>query len=208
MAVIPPTPFSTDFAQNVDRLQRTEIEHLLVVSPYEEESHLLDLRTVDTANQLLAKALVGLKCLRDDYATAPYIEIFNWTEVIQSLKESIAASNFTWKENSFYIVVFRSQIPPSTVYADLGALDKAAHEEATKSGGFLKYWFGSPDQNGRNLATCVWRSQYDAKVGSIGEAHRRAGAAARVLYTEWKIERLELLLTDDLDGWEIRPWTK
>jgi hypothetical protein len=91
MTVIAPTPFSTDFAQNVDRLQRTEIvttspgvlpglgtkEHLLVVSPYEEESHLLDLRTVDTANQLLAKALVGLKCLRDDYATAPYIEIFN-----------------------------------------------------------------------------------------------------------------------------------
>jgi translation initiation factor 3 subunit H len=35
-------------------------------------------------------------------------------------------------------VVFRSQIPPTTVYADLGALDKAAHEEATKSGGFLK----------------------------------------------------------------------
>jgi hypothetical protein len=47
------------------------------VSPYEEASHLLDLRSVDTANQLLAKALVGLKCLRDDYATAPYVEIFN-----------------------------------------------------------------------------------------------------------------------------------
>jgi hypothetical protein len=59
-------------------------------------------------------------------------------EVIESVRELAAASNFSWKENSFYIVVFRSQIPPSTVYADLGALDKAAHEEATKSGGFLK----------------------------------------------------------------------
>ena len=93
MAVVPPAPSSTEFSLHVDRLQYKEKEkviigpsvllgpntpeHLLVVSPYEEESHLLDLRTVDTANQLLAKALVGLKCLRDDYATAPYIEIFN-----------------------------------------------------------------------------------------------------------------------------------
>jgi len=52
-------------------------ENLLVASPYTEKPHLLDLRTLDTANQLLAKALVKLKCLRSDYATAPYVEIFN-----------------------------------------------------------------------------------------------------------------------------------
>jgi hypothetical protein len=114
-------------------------DNLLVVSPYDELPHLLDLRTLDTANQLLARALVGLKCLRDDYATAPYIEIFNWSEVVQSVKELASASNFPWKEQGFYIVVFRSQIPPTTLCADLGVLDKAAHAEATESGGFLKY---------------------------------------------------------------------
>jgi len=113
-------------------------QDLLIVSPYDEEPHLLDLRTLDTANQFLAKALTGLKCLRDDYATAPYIEIFNWAEVIESVRRQATTENFDWKENSFYIVVFRSQIPPTTVYADLGVLDKAAHAEATKSGGFLK----------------------------------------------------------------------
>jgi hypothetical protein len=91
MAVVPPAPSSSEFSRHLNRLQQTEDviigssvlsnssakDHLLVVSPYEEASHLLDLRTVDTANQLLAKALVGLKCLRDDYATAPYVEIFN-----------------------------------------------------------------------------------------------------------------------------------
>jgi hypothetical protein len=91
MAVVPPAPASLELSRHVDHLQDAEglngspsivpgastKDHLLVVSPYEEESHLLDLRTVDTANQLLAKALVGLKCLRDDYATAPYVEIFN-----------------------------------------------------------------------------------------------------------------------------------
>lgn len=42
----------------------------------------------------------------------------------------------------------------------------------------------------------------------MGEGHRRAGAAARVLYTEWKIERLELLIKDGAEGWEIRPWAR
>jgi hypothetical protein len=115
-----------------------EDDNFLIVSPYTEKPHLLDLRTLDTANQVLARALTGLKCLRGDYATAPYTEIFNWSEVIESVRTLAAESDFEWKENYFYIVVFRSQIPPSTVYADLGVLDKAAHAEATKSGGFLR----------------------------------------------------------------------
>jgi hypothetical protein len=113
-------------------------KNLLVVSPYEEEPHLLDLNTLDISNQLLAKALVRMKNERDDYATANYQESFNWPEVIESLRQLVAASNFAWKETAFYIVVFRSQIPPTTVYTDLGSLDQPAHAEAMKSGGFLK----------------------------------------------------------------------
>ncbi|TVY67553.1 UPF0643 protein PB2B2.08 [Lachnellula suecica] len=180
--------------------------NLLIVSPYDEEPHLLDLRTLDTANQLLAKGLTGLKCLRDDYATAPYVESFNWAEVVDSVRKLSAAEDFHWEENGFYIVVFRSQIPPTTVYADLGVLDKAAHAEATKSGGFLKYWFGSPDQEGRNLATCVWRNLHDARVGTVGEAHRKAAGATRFLYSEWQIERLRLLIKDGAEEWEITKW--
>lgn len=115
-----------------------EDENLLIVSPYEDKPHLLDLRTLDIPNQLLAKALVGLKCQREDYATAPYVSIFNWAEVVDLVHELAKTSNFKWEESSFYIVVFRSRIPPTTVYADLGVLDKAAHAEATESGGFLK----------------------------------------------------------------------
>lgn len=77
--VSPPSYLSSIGAKN---------DNLLVVSPYDEVEHLLDLRTVDTANQLLAKALVGLKCLRDDYATAPYVEIFNVSEYLQFPKDS------------------------------------------------------------------------------------------------------------------------
>jgi hypothetical protein len=125
-------------SSNNNWLSEIQEENLLVVSPYDERPHLLDLGTLDTANQLLAKALVGLRCLRGDYATAPYQEIFNWPDVVKSVYEMAELSDFKWAEVAFYIVVFRSRIPPTTVYADLGVLDKAAHAEATDSGGFLK----------------------------------------------------------------------
>ncbi|KAF7868649.1 hypothetical protein EAF04_005180 [Stromatinia cepivora] len=191
-----------------DSKTHSSSDRYLVVSPYDEKPHLLDLGTLDTPNQLLARALVGLKCLREDYATAPYIETFNWQEIIDSLRELAKTFNHKWEEESFYIVVFRSQVPPETVahYSDLGVLDKAAHAEATESGGFLKYWFGVPDKNGRNLATCVWRSSRDAKIGSVGPHHRAAANAARHMYTEWKIERLRLLVKDDIKEWEIEQW--
>lgn len=65
------------FHQNLVPKVSEKNDDLLIVSPYVEEAHLLDLKTVDTANQLLAKGLVELKCLREDYATAPYVDIFN-----------------------------------------------------------------------------------------------------------------------------------
>ncbi|KAH8808327.1 hypothetical protein F5884DRAFT_365498 [Xylogone sp. PMI_703] len=192
--------------ETLEEKTTTENKNLLIVSPYIDEPHLLDLYTVELESQLLAKALVGLKCLRDDYATSPYNETFNWSEVITSVQQLIAQSNYTWQDSKFYIVVFRSQVPPTTVYADLGVLDKAAHAEAMASGGFLKYWFGTPNEEGRNLATCVWRSQYDARVGSVGPAHRIAAGAARANYTEWAIERLCLSITDGAREWGITKW--
>ncbi|KAI0126230.1 hypothetical protein BJ170DRAFT_464387 [Xylariales sp. AK1849] len=178
----------------------------LVTSPYTQQEHLLDLRSLDTENALLAKALVHLKNLRPDYATAPYRTTFNWDQVMEELKRLAREVDHEWKETSFFIVAFRSRIPPTTVYAELGALDKAAHAEATASGGFLKYWFGTPDKDGKNLATCVWRSLHDAKKGGVGPAHRKAAGAARHLYTEWKIDRHRLIVRDDLQSWELVDW--
>ncbi|KAL2267858.1 hypothetical protein VTJ83DRAFT_5135 [Remersonia thermophila] len=181
-------------------------DRYLVVSPYDEQGHLLDLETLDAENQLLALALTRLECLRADYATAPYIETFNWDQVIDILRALARERNHRWKETSFFVVAFRSQIPPTTVYAELGVLDKAAHAEATASGGFLKYWFGTPDNEGRNLATCIWRSLEDARKGGTGPAHRKAAGAARSLYSFWKIDRLKLTIRDDVSGWEITNW--
>lgn len=69
-----------------------------------------------------------------------------------------------------------------------------------------RYWFGTPDAEGRNLATCIWRSQEDARKGGIGPAHRKAAGAARSLYDFWKIDRLKLTIEDDLKSWAITAW--
>ncbi|KAG4441195.1 hypothetical protein IFR05_003313 [Cadophora sp. M221] len=198
------TSHSTAPVKKVTSATKKEI---LIVSPYLEEPHLLDLATLDTANQLLAKALVDLKFIRDDHRTAPYVDSFNWPEIIDSVRKLAEAADFKWKKTDFYIVVFRSRIPPTTPYSDLGILDKAAHAEATESGGFLKYIFSSPDKDGRNLATCVWRSKQDASIGSVGPHHRRAAQATRSMYTEWAIERLSLVVDDDVKSWEIVDWS-
>lgn len=119
-------------------VEEESFQNFLTVSPYDERPHQLDLRTVDISCQLLAKALVHMRSLREDYATAPYCDTFNFNELAESLRTLAANAKFEWKQKDFYIVVFRSQIPPTTIYADLGVLDQAAHKEATQSGGFLK----------------------------------------------------------------------
>ena len=189
---------------NCEHVLCTQSEELLVVSPYTSRSHLLNLSSLSKPNQLLAKALTLLKPIRVDYATAPYIDAFNWGDAMSMLKSLCERErDFAWEEQNFYVVVFRSQVPPTTDRSHLGTLDERSHVEAMEGGGLLKYWFGTPDATGRNLATCkfqkeyfqvldisltlssgVWREQYDAKQGSSGEGHRAAAMATRKLYTE------------------------
>lgn len=134
--------------------QTTAPEDLLVVSPYTSQPHLLDLTLLNGSQILLAKALTILAPVAASYATSPYISSFNWKAVFSLLAASTKASGHAWKEQFFYVIIFRSQIPPSTSRLDLAALDMKAHVEAMAGNGLLKYWFGTPDAEGRNLATC------------------------------------------------------
>ena len=128
--------------------------HPLVVSPYTSLEHLLDPSTLTTSQTLLTLALSDLAAITPAYATTPYHLAFNWPTIISNLRDSCTTYTHTWQHQYFYIVVFRSRIPPTTSRAHLGQLDELSHVEATKSGGLLKYWFGEPDTEGRNLATC------------------------------------------------------
>ena len=126
----------------------------LIASPYNDAPHLLDLNTLDTHNRLLALALAYFKPVRNDYATADYLESFNWDEIFHLLKGFSEAEGHTWTTQTFYVVSFRSRLKPNVDQEHLHNLDAYSHQEAIASGGLLKYWFGTKNQKQQNLATC------------------------------------------------------
>jgi hypothetical protein len=52
------------------------------------------------------------------------------------------------------VVIFRSKRKEVVDKYLLHVLDQQSHIEATASGGLLKYWFGDPNPERRNVATC------------------------------------------------------
>ena len=127
----------------------------LISSPYPDLANQLRLTDLSTPNQLFARALTILRPTRPDYATAPYLESFNWNEVFNLLRSLSEQADHHWSgETSFYVVIFRSKLQAGIDRERLGLLDQKSHEEACASGGLLKYWFGETDGERRNLATC------------------------------------------------------
>lgn len=140
----------------------------LIVAPYTEIEHQLDLNSVDRQSALLARALTYLESTDSKYATTPYTLALNWLETFEQLRVLCADNQHYWTRQTFYVVEFRSQLQALSKpnQEKLFKLDKESHREATSSGGLLKYWFGSTsdDDKLRNLATCkhphtrLWRA--------------------------------------------------
>lgn len=129
-------------------------DHWLVVAPYLEAEHLLDLRSIDTPNRLLALALTQLTAATTDYALVKYEDAFDWTRLMSTLKSLATSEGYTWTRQEFYVVEFRSKLYQDIDRDLLFKLDKESHAEATQAGGLLKYWYGVPNHERRNLATC------------------------------------------------------
>ncbi len=80
---------------------QADTEDFLIASPYTSLPHLLDLRALNTAQQLLSKALTILEAVRADYATAPYAEAFNWAAIFARLKDLVQQQNYPWERQHF-----------------------------------------------------------------------------------------------------------
>lgn len=126
----------------------------LVVSPYIDPEHQLNLTTVDTGSQLFALALTNLEPATPSYAIVSYDNALNWPTVFETLKALTIEHDYKWRRAVFYVVEFRSKLRATIDNDLLFRLDKESHREATVSGGLLKYWYGKPDIERRNLATC------------------------------------------------------
>ncbi|KAI9748423.1 MAG: hypothetical protein M4579_007231 [Chaenotheca gracillima] len=181
-------------------------ETLLISSPYRTKSHLLDLSTISKRDSLLARAFTSMKATRPDYATASYVDSFNWTSVVEKLRTLAVAENYPWTTSSFYLIAFRSQSLSGANRIRLSLLDEKSHEEANESGGLLKYWFGQPDADFRNLATCVWSGRSDAMRANTKEHHRQAMVVLREMYCTCQLERYELTITDNVESWTLEPY--
>ncbi|KAJ5794181.1 hypothetical protein N7457_000780 [Penicillium paradoxum] len=188
------------------KYSETETDTRLIASPYNDIPHLLDLAALETQDRLFALALTYLKPTCDDYATAAYTESFNWTEVFDLLKAFSQAEDHTWTSQSYYVVIFRSRLLPDIDSDRLYELDAHSHQEAIASGGLLKYWFGAKNDKNQNLATCIWRSRNDARLGGRGPWHAQARAAATVMYEQISFTTLRLGIADGVDSWKLSGW--
>ncbi|ETI26460.1 hypothetical protein G647_03237 [Cladophialophora carrionii CBS 160.54] len=177
----------------------------LTVSPYLEHEHLLDLDSVDTPNRLLALASTELEPASPHYATVKYEEALDWDSLMFKLKSLAATEGYKWTRREFYVVEFRSKLKKDIDVDLLFKLDKQSHIEATASGGLLKYWYGVPDANRRNLATCLWRSKEDAVNGGRGPWHKQARAAIPNMYEHINVKGLRLVIEDDVRSWSFEP---
>jgi hypothetical protein len=152
---------------------------LLQASPYSDRAHLLDLNTLEKPLQLFAEALTGMRWITRDFATAPYDKAFNWDSIADIFSRSMRAEQPAGMLDSqhFYVIVFRSRVNKHADRQLLGELDKTAHLEAVEGGGLLKYWFGTPNEVGRNLATC----KYQALTSIVASSNFKSQASGETV---------------------------
>jgi len=138
---------------------------------------------IDPVSLSLHKALHHFRPYNDQYASRPYGEAFNWSDLHLPADE----------ERDWYCVAFRSKRKTGSDGTPLYDADKKAHEEAVQNGGLLMYWYGVPDPvTGLNLATCVWQSRRHAIAANSRPHHIRAMKLAKDSYEIYTLERYVL----------------
>jgi hypothetical protein len=163
--------------------------------------------------------LTHLNVARDEYTTCRYEEAFDWTALLAALNTLAEQLGRRWKRREYYIVEFRSKLKERINVDLLYKLDKESHSEANQSGGLFKYWYGSPDSERRNLATCkttradctkptdrnisLWRSKEEAVMGGRGSWHKQARTVIPQMYEKIDVKGLRLVIEDDMRDWQF-----
>ncbi|SJX64717.1 uncharacterized protein SRS1_15534 [Sporisorium reilianum f. sp. reilianum] len=124
---------------------------------------------------------------------------FNWS----ALPALPAAEQRSW-----YGVLFLSVRQPGSESTSFYEADRLAHEEATRSGGLVMYWYGSPNPTtGANLATCIWTSRTAAIAASQLPLHHKAARYAAPSYQRYDLIRYKLVKHRNEARLRIEAWT-
>ncbi|TKY88973.1 hypothetical protein EX895_002214 [Sporisorium graminicola] len=109
---------------------------------------------------------------------------------------------------SWYGVLFLSVRQPGSESTSFYEADRLAHEEATRSGGLIMYWYGSPNPStGANLATCIWTSRTAAIAASQLPLHHKAARYAAPSYQRYDLIRYKLVKYPHDARLRIEAWT-
>jgi hypothetical protein len=127
------------------------------------------------------QVLEDLRPIREDYATAPILESFNWAESLASVDGA-----------DWYMVAFRSVRNQHADDRLLYELDARAHEEAISHTGLVHYFGGELDAERRCLSFCVWEDRERAAAAAALPKHRDAIGAAVTMYDSYVLERYRI----------------
>ena len=109
----------------------------------------------------------------------------------------------------WYGVLFLSVRKKDSESVSFYEADRLAHEEATRSGGLIMYWYGSPSPTtGANLATCIWTSRTAAIEASKLPLHKKAAQYAAPSYERYDLIRYKVVKLPNETKLRIESWTE
>jgi hypothetical protein len=113
----------------------------------------------------------------DRYATLPVADAFTWDACAADVDPG-----------EWYMVAFRSIRRPKADEGRLTAHDDWAHAEAMGAPGFVHYFKGPTQADGRCMSFCLWDSRAEAREASGRPAHTQAAALTHEAYAEYTLE--------------------
>ena len=137
----------------------------------------MDVRVEDAA-VFAAAPFDRLVPARAGYQTAPILEAFNWSYVLEPIVSG-----------RWYLIVFRSLRRPDVDNEMLTAYDDMAFAEAMRSGGLLRYYKGAMDRDRHCLSLCVWERRRQAQVATALPDHQDAAQLTNRFYVSYDVER-------------------
>ena len=113
----------------------------------------------------------------DRYATLSVADAFTW----DACADEVAPGEW-------YMVAFRSVRRPEVDEARLSAHDDWAHTEAMGAPGFVHYFRGPTQDDGRCMSFCLWDSRAQARAAAGQPSHMEAVAITHEAYAEYTLE--------------------
>ncbi len=131
-------------------------------------------------------ALAALAPISKAYARLPVADAFDWGAAGEALGTG-----------EWYMVAFRSVRRSDADEGMLTESDERAHDEASRSDGYIHYFKGPLADDGTCLSFCIWSSRAAARAAAGKPLHAEAASLVAEMYERYTLEFLRLGRTTD-----------